>query len=415
MNSLKIAYVRTKFWFNLQAGGSVGHTLGIIKGLIKNGCIIKIISNERFLGIDDFDYTIIRPKIFLKRLSVLGELLFNFYARRNFIRKILEFKPDYIYFRHSFLNFFIAGICKKFKIPLILEFNGWTYKIFHTKKNLVKAFFYRRIQEPVYEKINMYNFKNSFLIVTVSRTLKNSLVNLGIEPGKILVNPNGVDIEKFNLKNMDKLKIEEIRDKFKLNNFKKVIGFIGTFGGWHGIPQLVSVITKINTEYNYPGICFLLVGDGILKKFAEEKLKNFKNVIFTGTVSYMEIEYYLAVCDILLSPHCFPPDGKEFYGSPTKLFEYMAMGKPVVASNLGQIGEILVNNKTAILVEPENIDELAKGILKLAEDSELAKNLGLEAQKEAFEKYTWVQNTKKLLLSLTADKAVPLSQKNDDI
>ena len=58
---MKIIYARTQFWFDLKSGGSVGHTLGVLGGLKDNGCQIKIVSNEQFFGIHDFDYSIISP------------------------------------------------------------------------------------------------------------------------------------------------------------------------------------------------------------------------------------------------------------------------------------------------------------------------------------------------------------------
>ena len=114
------------------------------------------------------------------------------------------------------------------------------------------------------------------------------------------------------------------------------------------------------------------------------RLSKYDEVIFTGIIPYSEIQYYLAVCDILISPHNIPLDSKEFFGSPTKIFEYMAMGKGIVASDLGQIGEVLEDNNTAILIEPGNVDESVQGILKLITNEELRNKLGRNARKEGF-------------------------------
>ena len=64
-------------------------------------------------------------------------------------------------------------------------------------------------------------------------------------------------------------------------------------------------------------------------------------------------------------------DGSEFFGSPTKLFEYMAMGKGIVASRLGQIGDVLSDEETALLIEPGNARQLADAILRLSDSREL--------------------------------------------
>ena len=136
----------------------------------------------------------------------------------------------------------------------------------------------------------------------------------------------------------------------------------------------------------------------------EERLSKYKDVIFTGMVSYNDIQYFLAICDILVSPHCLLSGNKEFFGSPTKIFEYMAIGKGIVASNLGQIGEVLENGKTAILVEPENIEELVNGILKLVNDERLRIQLGRKARKVVLNKYTWDRNIRELLIFMIKNK-----------
>ena len=128
MKKIKIAYVRTQFWFNLKAGGSVGHTLGVLKGFKSNNCEVKIISNEKFFGIEDFDYRVIKPKY--KRF--LGESIYNFYAKNRFKKHILKFNPDIIYHRYTGNTFFVAKIAKELNIPLILEFNSFdTWKMQH--------------------------------------------------------------------------------------------------------------------------------------------------------------------------------------------------------------------------------------------------------------------------------------------
>jgi glycosyltransferase involved in cell wall biosynthesis len=105
----------------------------------------------------------------------------------------------------------------------------------------------------------------------------------------------------------------------------------------------------------------------------------------------------LDACDILLSPHVPLEDGSEFFGSPTKLFEYMAMGKGIVASRLGQIGDVLKDEKTALLVEPGNAQQLAEAILRLDTSRELREKLGLAAREAAIASHTWKINAQRVL------------------
>ena len=406
---LKIAYIRTQFWFNLKAGGSVGHTLGVLNGFKENGCNIKIISNERILGIDDFNYTIIKPKV----KKTLGELLYNFYAKNRLKKEILKFKPDFIYHRYRGYSFFIAKIAKELKIPLILEFNSFdTWKMKHwvgKSKSLLKEFIKKYLLYSIVKWIENYNLKKAFLITTVSQPLKEDLLKLGISEEKILVNPNGVDLEKFNPKIENRIKTKELKLKLGIKDKEITIGFSGTFGLWHGIPQLTEAIDIILSEKLINYIHFLIIGEGSLRNEMIKKLNKYKNVTFTGIIPYSEIQNYLALCDILVSSHCPQIDGREFFGSPTKLFEYMAMGKGIVASELGQIGEILKDGKTAILVKSGDVRDLVRGIIFLAKNRKIRERLGENAKKEVNRSYTWKKHTNRIL-----DKLVLLFNKESN-
>jgi glycosyltransferase involved in cell wall biosynthesis len=105
----------------------------------------------------------------------------------------------------------------------------------------------------------------------------------------------------------------------------------------------------------------------------------------------------LDACDILVAPHVPLADGSEFFGSPTKIFEYMAMGKGIVASRLGQIGEVLVAGETALLVEPGDVRQLRAAILRLVESVELRRSLGNKARDVAEREHTWRHNAERVL------------------
>jgi glycosyltransferase involved in cell wall biosynthesis len=145
---------------------------------------------------------------------------------------------------------------------------------------------------------------------------------------------------------------------------------------------------------------FLLVGSGSLhgkvKRILQAEAES-RRTIFAGTVAHERVPQLLDACDILVSPHIPLADGSDFFGSPTKVFEYMAMGKGIVASRLGQIGEVLETDETALLVEPGNVDELARAVIKLVESPDLRAHLGARAREVALQKHTWQHNARRVL------------------
>lgn len=145
---------------------------------------------------------------------------------------------------------------------------------------------------------------------------------------------------------------------------------------------------------------FLFIGDGQtlpeIKNFVQKnKLNNY--VTFTGLLEQNESVFYLAACDILASPHVPNPDGSPFFGSPTKLFEYMAMGKAIVASKLDQINTILEDHTNALLLSPGNSEELADSIVQLAENKDLRDQLGASARQTILDHYTWEKHVSKII------------------
>jgi len=91
------------------------------------------------------------------------------------------------------------------------------------------------------------------------------------------------------------------------------------------------------------------------------------------------------------------PDGRKFFGSPTKLFEYMSMGRPIVASRLDQLADVLENDRTALLVTPGSAIELSSAILSIAEDRARHCDMGAKARETAKTSHTWKAITEQWL------------------
>jgi glycosyltransferase involved in cell wall biosynthesis len=270
-------------------------------------------------------------------------------------------------------------------VPLFLEYNGsevWIGKHWDMSGMI-----------PLLERFERLNLEAAARIFVVSDVERRNLLRVGIADEKIIVNPNGVDTEKFR----PGIGGAAVRRELGIAEPEPLAGFVGTFGPWHGVLTLAEAVTRIPAD---SGVRFLLVGAGKFRDEVERITRaagKERQVIFTGHVEHERVPALLDACDILLSPHVPLEDGSEFFGSPTKLFEYMAMGKGIVASRLGQIGDVLSDQETALLTEPGNARELADAILRLSRSPELRERLGAAARQAAIGRHTWKRNAGRVL------------------
>jgi glycosyltransferase involved in cell wall biosynthesis len=266
--------------------------------------------------------------------------------------------------------------------PLFLEYNGSEVWVGRHWDRVGRLDLLER-----YEQLNLQAATRIFVVSDVERR---NLERRGVAADKIVFNPNGVDTELFR----PGVGGAEKRLTFGFKPNDVVVGFVGTFGPWHGVLELAEAVRAI------PGhlpVRFLMVGTGSLHGEVQRLLQDDRRVVLTGPVGHLEVPALLDACDVLVSPHVPLADGSEFFGSPTKLFEYMAMGKGIVASRLGQIGEVLKAEETAILVEPGNVGALANAMERLATSAELRTRLGKNARDVAVEKHTWKHNAQRVL------------------
>ena len=228
---------------------------------------------------------------------------------------------------------------------------------------------------------------------TVSETLKQKVIETwGGDPDNIIVIPNGADTEKFR-PNRESL---GLRQQLNLGKDAKVVTFVGALGPWHGVQFLIESAPLIIQEL--PNAHLWIVGGAkeydssyLHKLIKTPKVKN--QVHFIGSRPPEDIPQILVESDVAVAP--YPKRDLGF--SPLKIFEYMASGCPIVTSNLPSIREILTNNETALLVEPENVRALTEAILKILQTPKMAKRLSSNAHKKVVESYSWDVVTNKLI------------------
>jgi len=384
--SIRIAYLRSTPGVGTQAGGAATHISGFVKAARALGAEIRLISNDYIAGTDRDSLTLIDPEpsgTTRAAFDLRNNLIFSAGATRE-----IERAPfDLIYQRYA--RFSWAGVAASLRTdtPLFLEYNGsevWMGKHWDRGGQLALL--------KQFERLNLEAAARIFVVAEVERR---NLLREGIADEKIIVNPNGVDPDEFR----PGIGGAAMRRELEVTEDETLAGFVGTFGPWHGVLTLAEAITLLPKD---SGIRFLLVGAGKLRDEVQRIVcaaGKERQVIFAGHVRHERVPALLDACDLLLSPHVPLEDGSEFFGSPTKLFEYMAMGKGIVASRLGQIGEVLFDQETALLIEPGNARELADAILRLSDSPELRNRLGAAARQAAVEHHTWRGNAGRVIES----------------
>jgi glycosyltransferase involved in cell wall biosynthesis len=217
--------------------------------------------------------------------------------------------------------------------------------------------------------------RNSSKIVAPTNYIKEYARRLSVPNEKIEVISNGVDTKYFD---PEKYMIDLVRSRLGIEN-KMVCIYCGRLDSWAG----TSVILQLSKEsVKNPNLSFVVVGSGT----AEGSFPT-KNIICSGQVPYRKVPEMLAAAEVVLVP--FPDNEVSRAASPLKLFEGMAMGKPVVASRVNGIEEVISNRKNGVLVSPNDIAEWMKAITELLDNRSLARSIGENARRIAKEKYDW--------------------------
>lgn len=385
-DSLSISYLRATPGAGTQFGGASSHINGFINAALKQGARVRLISNDRIAGLDEESTSlmVIEPEP-LGTTRAAFDLHNNLVFTRGAVREIETNPPAFIYQRYS--RFTWAGIEASLRTgrPLFLEYNGsevWVGRHWDAAGMF-----------PMLERVERLNLKAAARIFVVSEVERRNLLRAGVADEKIVVNPNGVDAEKFR----PGVGGELVRQELGIARDETLAGFVGTFGPWHGVMELARAVTLLPEDAR---LKFLLIGAGKLREEVERVVREAgatERVHFAGVVEHERVPAYLDACDVLVSPHVPLDDGSEFFGSPTKLFEYMAMGKGIVASRLGQIGDVLADEESALLVEPGDVDQLSAALLRLARSPELRERLGSAARRRAVEHHTWTHNARRVL------------------
>ena len=397
-------YLRLDTIPGLVAGGAVAHTLGIIEGLRKKLKTVTFVCSQPLPGLPaSVHMSCVPPGNNLGSNSPTAGLE-NMAYHASMLKRLTQLnranRPAFIYQRFCQGQYAGAWFARKHLIPLVLEFNGselWIAR--HWGDGVGRGAI---PGEAILQRMEDANLATASLIVVVSEVLRDQLTARGYDPARIVVVPNAVDADAIGPHLAD----PSWRTYLGLPLDVPVVRFIGSLGLWHGVEVLIDAFDRLLRDY--PDIAardprLLIIGDGDRMPMARAEIAKRDlgaQVKLTGLVPQAEGVQYLAISDVLASPHVPNPDGTPFFGSPTKIFEYMALQRPIVASRLGQVGAILEHGRTALLTEPGNADDLAKGIATLLRQRELAERLALAARRKAVEHHSWDRRVDLILAAL---------------
>ena len=388
-------YLRGDLQFGLRSGGSVGHIAGVLNSLEHFGGRPVFVTSDRIPTVRaEIETHVVTPTSDFCGFEEIPALHFSGRLAREAERALAGRRPSFVYQRYGL--FALAGLelACRLGVPLVLEYNG--SEVWISRHWAGKPLRHERLALEIETTL----VRAARLVVVVSQPIRDQLVARGVAPDRVLVNPNGVDPDRY----APDVDGGEVRRRLGLEG-RRVLGFIGSFGRWHGAEVLADAFGRLlaaRPEWR-ESVRLLMIGDGLTRSEVEARLERHgvrAQAVLTGVVAQQDGPAHLAACDVLVSPHVRNPDGTPFFGSPTKLFEYMAMGRGIVASRLDQIGEVLRHEESALLVEPGDVEALVAGLARLVSDPELARRLGVAARRDALAHHTWSEHTRRIVDAL---------------
>ncbi|MBU1933281.1 MAG: glycosyltransferase family 4 protein [Candidatus Omnitrophica bacterium] len=213
-----------------------------------------------------------------------------------------------------------------------------------------------------------------------SQHLKDLTHKFGVKKERIFDAPVGADLERFR----PDLDGRWVRDKYGIKG--DLVLYIGQL---HGAQYVNLLIKAANIVLHYkPEATFMIVGEGFLEHTLKDMVRDLgieRRVIFTGSIPHDDIPYYVSTSDVCVA--AFNETEVTICKSPLKIVEYLASGKAIVASNVGEVRKMV--GGVGMLVEPSDHHALSEGIIKLLDDKGLREILRHRARRRAEEKYNW--------------------------
>ena len=309
-----------------------------------------------------------------RQLYELAELGYSWVAYRRLVKQIQAERPDGIYERYNL--YMLAGVWakKRFGLPLILEVNA---------PMAVERRQYGGLSWPrLADWAELYVWKQADVILPVTQVLADYMVAHGIDPRRIQVIPNGINPAHYR----QLPSIDEAKAQLNLRG-RLVIGFTGFVREWDRLDRIMEWVAQ--RAASHP-VHLLVIGDGPARAEIEAcaaRLGVSDRLSFTGAVPREQVPVLSMAFDIALQTALVP------YASPLCLFEYLALGKAIVAPDQPNHHEILINGVNALLYAPEDPLGIEKALDALCNDAALRERMAAAAAQVIERKQlTWRQH-----------------------
>lgn len=311
----------------------------------------------------------------------LVELGYNLVGIFKLLSAARRFRPDFIYERYALFNFSGALASRWLRIPLILEVNSPLAQ--------EQADLGQQSLGGLARWSERWICNHASAVITVSTPLRELLVKSGVTRDLITVISNGVDTERFHGRSEAG---DEVRRRFGLSG-QRVVGFVGWIRDWHGLEDLVRGMPHWPDDLS--DVHLLIIGDGPARSAIESAATECAvadRVHITGAVPHAQIVEYLAAIDVALQP------AATSYASPMKIFEYLAMAKPVVAVDQENTREILEEGRNALFFPPGDRVAFVSAVQEIFLDQQRLERMSAQARSAIFEReFLWDANARKVI------------------
>jgi glycosyltransferase involved in cell wall biosynthesis len=355
--------------------GQSVHIDEMIKALGSAGADITLVESQR----EDPMKPARRKAALPKPVYEILEFGYNFLEFAKLVKAAIRVKPDAIYQRSNIYMLSSVWASRLFRIPLLLEVNAPTA----AERGKFNGLAFPALAAWSEKTL----WRSADAVFPVTEALAAILRDAGVQPSRILVTSIGIDPAQFHQN------VPARRHALKADT---ILGFVGYVRSWHGLPQVVSLLA---TDPSLARAGLLVVGDGPARAELEATARELgvqDRVVVTGVVGHEDLPSYVASFDIALQPEVTP------YASPLKLFEYMAIGKPIVAPAMDNIREVLEDGTDGLLFTPNDSESLGQAVRTLVKDAGLRARLAAAAVAKVREQdLTWSRNARRAMSTVT--------------